>query len=93
MIFSVTWMDLEIAILSEVSQSSIIVFIKLIPELVLKKLHVEDIFESFAVLYLAFPNVFDIEYTVCMEYYERPTKYYCPYRTHIEKCCFKEQWS
>ena len=49
MIFSVTWMDLEIAILSEVSQSSIIVFIKLIPELVLKKLHVEDIFESFAV--------------------------------------------
>ena len=44
-----TWMDLEIVILCEVSQSSRIVIMKLIPELVLKQLHVEDILESFAV--------------------------------------------
>ena len=44
-----TWMDLDIVILSEVSQSSRIVFIKLIPELVLKQLYIENSFESFAV--------------------------------------------
>ena len=49
MTFVATWMDLEIVILCEVSQSSRIVIMKLIPELVLKQLHVEDIFESFAV--------------------------------------------
>ena len=42
-------MDLDIVILSEVSQSSRIVFIKLIPELVLKQLYIENSFESFAV--------------------------------------------
>ena len=47
--FVATQIDLEIVILCEVSQSSRIVIMKLIPELVLKQLHVEDIFESFAV--------------------------------------------